>query len=162
MPPHDRPILAYRRVNQIVQLTVELILFMVSLFDEPDQVAYSLRSGAVGRRNFFRLGLDPAKEVHADSLIDFRFRREETIDVGRRHVQLACDIGDRRLLESDLPEQTFRDLDNQLMSVLFFGFSFSPHILTILPRVSVTMFLARSLRFPQMGTKASILFRRFT
>jgi len=28
------------------------------------------------------------------------------------------DIGDRRLLESDLPEQTFRDLDNQLMSVL--------------------------------------------
>jgi hypothetical protein len=48
------------------------------------------------------------------------------------------------------------------MSVLFFGFSFSPHILTILPRVSVTMFLARTLRFPQMGTKASILFRRFT
>ena len=114
MPPHDRPILAYRRVNQIVQLAVELILFMVSLFDEPDQVAYSLRSGAAGRRNFFRLGLDLAKEVHADSLVDFRFRREETIDVGRRHVQLACDIGDRRLLESDLPEQAFRCLDNQL------------------------------------------------
>jgi hypothetical protein len=29
-------------------------------------------------------------------------------------VQLACDIGDRRLLESDLPEQAFRCLDNQL------------------------------------------------
>jgi hypothetical protein len=142
VPPHDRPILAYRRVNQIVQLTIEHILFVVGLFDGPDQVAYSLRSGAAGCRNFFRLGLDLAKEVHADSLIDFRFRREETIDVGRRHVQLACDIGNRRLLESDLSEQAFRDLDNQLMSVLFFGFSFSPHILTIMPNIIGTIVLA--------------------
>jgi hypothetical protein len=85
MPPHDRPFLAYRRVNQIVQLTVEHILFVVGLFDRPDQVAYSLRSVAAGRHNFSRLRLDPAKEDRADSLVDFRFRREIAIDVGRRH-----------------------------------------------------------------------------
>jgi len=62
-------------------------------------------------------------------------------------VQLACDIGDRRLLKSELPEQAFRYLDNQLMSVLFFGFSFSPHISTILPNISATMVVARALRF---------------
>jgi hypothetical protein len=142
MPPHDRPIFGYRGFDQIMQLAVEHILLAVGLSDRPDQVAYSLRSGAAGRRNFFRLGLDLAKEVHADSLIDFRFRREETIDVGRRHVQFAGDIGNRRLLESDLSEQAFRDLDNQLMSVLFFGFSFSPHILTIVPNISGTIVLA--------------------
>ena len=64
--------------------------------------------------------------------------------------------------KSDLPEQAFRDLNNQLMSVLFLRFSFRPHILTILPSISVTMVLARSLRFPQMGSKASILFFNFT
>src|SRR5208283_2464209 len=71
MPPHDRPILAYRRVNQIVQLTIEHISFVVGLFDGPEQVTYSLRSGCAGRRNFFCLGLDLAKEVHTDSLVDF-------------------------------------------------------------------------------------------
>jgi hypothetical protein len=62
-------------------------------------------------------------------------------------VQLACDIGDRRLLKSELPEQAFRYLDNQLISVLFFGFSLSPHISTILPNISATMVVARALRF---------------
>jgi hypothetical protein len=33
------------------------------------------------------------------------------------------------------------------MSVLFFGFSFSPHISTILPNISATMVVARALRF---------------
>jgi len=39
-------------------------------------------------------------------------------------MQFTRNIGDRRLLEPDFPEQAFRDLDNQLMSVLFIGFSF--------------------------------------
>jgi hypothetical protein len=64
MPPHDRPIFGYRRVNQFVQIAVEHILFVVYLFDEPDQVVYSLRGSAAGRCNFFRLDLDLAKEVH--------------------------------------------------------------------------------------------------
>ena len=119
VPPHDRPIFGYRRFNQIMQLAVEHILLVMGLFDKPDQVTYSLSGGATGRRNFLRLGLDLAKEVHADGLIDFRFRREEAIDIGRRHMQFTRNVGDRRLLESDLPEQALRYLDNQLMSVLF-------------------------------------------
>jgi len=59
-------------------------------------------------------------------------------------MQFTRNIGDRRLLEPDFPEQAFRDLDNQLMSVLFFGFSFSP---PILPNISATMDVARALRF---------------
>jgi hypothetical protein len=103
----------------------------------------------VGRCNFFHLDLDLAEEVHADSLVDFRFRREEA-DIGRRQVQLAYNIGDGRLLKSDLPEQAFRYLDTQLMSVFFFEFFLRPHIPTILPNISVTMVVARALRFPQM------------
>ena len=135
MPVHNRPILDYRRINQIVQLTVEHILFKVCRFDEPDQIAYSLHSGAAGCRNFSRLGLDLAEEVHADSLVYFRFRREEAIDVGGRHVQFMGDIEDRRLLISDLPEQAFRGRDNQLTNVLFFGFLFNLNVLAIRPPV---------------------------
>jgi hypothetical protein len=107
----------------------------VCRFDEPDQIAYSLHSGTAGCRNFSRLGLDLAEEVHADSLVDFRFRREEAIDVGGRHVQFMGDIDDRRLLKSDLPEQAFRGRDNPLTSVLFFRFSFNPYILAIRPPI---------------------------
>jgi len=41
-------------------------------------------------------------------------------------------IADGRFLEPNLPEQAFSDLYNQLMSVFFLGFSFSPHALTII------------------------------
>ena len=122
MPPHDCPI---RRLSprQSSRATCDRhVLFVKCPFDGPDQVAYSLRGGAARRRYLFRLSLDLAKEVHADSLVDFRFRCEEAIDIGGGHVQLACDIGDCRLLETDLPEQAFRYLDNQLMIVLFLGF----------------------------------------
>ena len=122
-----------------------------SLFDKPDQVTYSLSGGATGRRNFLRLGLDLAMEVHADGLIDFRFRREEAIDIGRRHMQFTRNVGDRRLLESDLPEQALRYLDNQLMSVLFLGFSLRPHILTV--QISGTIVMARALGFAQIGRR---------
>jgi hypothetical protein len=44
-------------------------------------------------------------------------------------MPLARDIGDGRLLKTDLTEQAFRDLDNQLMSVILLGFSFRPHSL---------------------------------
>jgi hypothetical protein len=45
-----------------------------------------------------------------------------------------------------LTEQTFRDLDNQLVSV----FRFSFHILTILPKINLAMVRPRALRFVQM------------
>jgi hypothetical protein len=48
-------------------------------------------------------------------------------------MQFARDIRDGRFLKPDLTEQTFRDLDNQLVSV----------------------FLLRSLPFPHMEFKAS-------
>jgi hypothetical protein len=48
-------------------------------------------------------------------------------------------------------EQAFRDLDNQLVSVFVLRFSFRPLSLTILPNVSRTVVLARSMRFPQIG-----------
>ena len=117
VPQHDRPIFDYRRFNQIVQAAVHNVLFGVDLFDGSEQVAYSLRGGAARSSRLCRLGLDLAEEVHADSLVDFGFRREEAIDVGRRHVQFAGDIGNRRLLESHLLEQALRDFDNQFTSV---------------------------------------------
>jgi hypothetical protein len=68
-------------------------------------------------------------------------------------VQLACDIGDCRLLESDLPEQAFRCIDNQFRSILFFGFSQSPTVLIILPNISLTMVMARSRHFPRIRSQ---------
>jgi hypothetical protein len=60
---------------------------------------------------------------------------------------IACDIGNRRLLESDLLEQAFRCLDNQLTIILF---GFGPHRLTRLPHISGTIVLARVLLIPQI------------
>jgi hypothetical protein len=52
-----------------------------------------------------------------------------------------------------MSEQAFGGLDDQLMNVLFLGFFFCPHNLTILQNISsVTMVLAaRAMRFPQIG-----------
>ena len=56
-------------------------------------------------------------ELALHGLVDLRFRGEEAINIRRRHMQLARNISDGRLLKSDLTEQAFRDLDNQLVSV---------------------------------------------
>jgi hypothetical protein len=148
---HDRPVFSYRGCDQFVQLAVGRIQFGLCLFDGSDQVAHSLGGGASRRGDFFRLSLDPAENVQADRFVDFGFRREEAIDISRRHVQLARDIGDHRLLEADLPEQALRYFDNLAMSILFLGFFFSLHVSTstIPPGISGTMAIARDWRFPQ-------------
>ena len=64
-------------------------------------------------------------------------------------MQFTWDVGDRRLPEFDLPEQALRYLDNQLMSVLFLGFSLRPHILTV--QISGTIVMARALGFAQIA-----------
>ena len=148
---HDRPAFGHGGCDQLVQLAVGHIQFGVCLFDGSDQVAHPLGGGASRRGDFFRLSLDPAEKVQADRFVDFGFRREEAIDIGRRHVQLARDIGDHRLLEADLPEQALRYFDNLAMSILFLGFFFSLHVSTstIPAGISGTMAIARAWHFPQ-------------
>src|SRR3984893_9644188 len=146
---HDRPVFGHGGFDQLVQLAVAHIQFGVCLFDGHDQVAHSLGGGASRRGDFSRLGFDLAQEVHADSRVDFGFRREEATDIRRRHAQLARDIGDRRLLEADLPEQALRCFDNLAVSILSLGFFFSLHVSTIPPGISGTMAIARAWHFPQ-------------
>src|SRR3984893_1496985 len=140
---HDRPVFSHS--VQLVQLAVGHIQFGVRLFDGCDQVAHSLGGGASRGRDFSRLSFDPAEEVHTDCFVDFGFRREEAIEIGRRHVRLSRDIGDRRLLEAELPEQALRYFDNLAMSILFLGFLLSLHVSpsTIPPGISGTMAIAR-------------------
>src|ERR1700730_13584924 len=110
---HDRPVFGHSGFDQLVQLAVEHVLFVMCLFDGRDQIAHPMDGGAARRGDFSRLGFDLAEEVHADSRVDFGFRPEEAIDIPRRHVKLACDIGDRRLMEAELPEVSLRYFDNQ-------------------------------------------------
>jgi hypothetical protein len=77
-------------------------------------------------------------------------------------MQFARDIRDGRFLKPDLTEQTFRDLDNQLVSVFLLGFSFRPHHLTILPNITWTIVRTRALRFPQMSFGAAAGLFNFT
>src|SRR3984893_13473271 len=148
---HDRPVFSYRGCDQFVQLAVGHIQFGVCLFDGSDQVAHPLGGGASRRGDFFRLSLDPAEKVQADRFVDFGFRLEKAIDIRRRHVQLARDIGDHRLLEAELPEQALRYFNNLALSILFLGFFFSLHVSTstIPPGISGTMAIARACHFPQ-------------
>jgi hypothetical protein len=67
----DRPVLGHSGFDQLVQLAVELVLFVICLFDGRDQVAQSLEGGAARCGDFSRLGFDLAEEVHADSRFDF-------------------------------------------------------------------------------------------
>jgi hypothetical protein len=62
-------------------------------------------------------------------------------------MQLSRDISDGRLLKTDLTEQAFRDLDNQVTSVLIFEFSFNLHVLIIPPITGRTVDLTPALLF---------------
>jgi hypothetical protein len=165
---HGRPVFGHRGFDQLVQLSVQHVLFVKCLFDGRDQVSHSLEGGAARHDDFSSLGFDLAEEFHADSLVDFGFCPEEAIDIRRRHAQLACYIGDRRLLETELPEEPFRYFDYQatrIPSLGFFfsgGFSFSSHVLIIPSSIGGTMILARVRRFPQMGLETDILFLSVT
>jgi hypothetical protein len=87
-------------------------------------------------------------------------------------VQLACDIGDRRFLKAELPEQPLRYFDNLAARILspgffisgfsFKGFSFGSHVLTIPSSIGGSMLFARARRFPQMGLETDILFLNVT
>jgi hypothetical protein len=145
---HDRPVFGHGGFDQLVQLAVGHIQFGVCLFDGRDQVAHSFGGGASRRGDFFRLGFDLAEDVHADSRVDFGFCREEAIDIGRGHVQLARDIGDRRLLEAELPEQALRYFDNLAMSILSLD-SFSACMFRPPRRASAGL-------WPSRGTGASL------
>jgi hypothetical protein len=160
---HGRPIFGHRGFNQLVQLAIQHILFVKCLFDGRDQVSHSLEGGAARHGDFSSLGFDLAEEFHADSFVDFGFRPEEAIDIRRRHAQLACDIGNRRLLETELPEEPFRYFDNQATRIpslgfFFSGFSFSSHVLSVPSSIGGTLRFARVRRFPQMGLATDILF----
>jgi hypothetical protein len=62
-------------------------------------------------------------------------------------MQFARDIRDRRFLKPDLTEQTFCDLDNQLMSVSVLRFPFRSDILTILTlKMGAARFVQRDFR----------------
>src|ERR1700724_2485708 len=115
---HDRPVFGHGGFDQLVQLAVEHVLFVMCLFDGRDQVAHSLEGSAARHGDFPRLGFDFSEEVHAYSRVDFGFRPEEAIDIRRRHAQLARDIGDRRLLEAELPEEPLRYFDNLATRIL--------------------------------------------
>lgn len=63
-------------------------------------------------RDFQRLLVARAEHAQAKCLVDFRLRRKEAIDVGRRHIELARDIGDVCLGIAVMAEQPLGGLKN--------------------------------------------------
>jgi hypothetical protein len=45
---------------------------------------------------------------------------EESINIGWRHLQLVCDVGDRRLPKADVVEQALRCAEDFGVSIVFF------------------------------------------
>ena len=114
MVARDEPVLAERRLQQIMQFAIGEKAILVGRFDRGQQRAQSFARGFGLRDDGLAGGLNRGEQATGDRLVDLGLGREKPVNVGGRHAQFAGDVGDRRLFEADLSEQplsNFKDAE---------------------------------------------------
>ncbi len=115
----DVPVLLHRDRDHLVHLGIADIALRVHAIDGLEQLAQPGLGRTGLRHDPPRLDLDLAHQGAGHAFVDRLLRIEEAIDVGGAHPQFLGDVGDRRLLVADLPEQTLRHHEDALAGVGF-------------------------------------------
>ena len=108
----DVPVLLHRDLDHLMQLGITDIALGVHAVDGLHHLAKADRRRPGLPGDPLRLDLDLAHQRPRHALVDRLLRIEEAIDVGGAHPQFLGDVGNRRLLVADLPEQTLRHHEN--------------------------------------------------
>ena len=134
----DLPALLHRDLDHLMQLGIANIAFCVHVVDRGHQFAQAGRGRPGLRGDGLGGHFDLAHQAARHAFVDRLLRVEEAIDVGGAHPQFFGDVGHRRLLVADLPEQTLRHHENPFPGVSLDVFRNQRHVSSqcsiILPR----------------------------